>query len=151
MRLFILRHGQAEPYVRDDFHRALTSVGRVEVNKRISENKDDLKMVTEIWASPYLRTQQTAEIACELLGQANANSTDFLTPEASPHELIDALYASAACSVLLVSHQPLVSRLIEFLRDDNTLKYQMNTASLACIDLEVVALGLGHLRWVKSQ
>lgn len=150
MRLFVLRHGQAEPFQQSDFHRALTIHGRDEVTRRISTHLTDLQGSHEIWVSPYIRAQQTAIIASALLVNNKLKTKDFLIPESDPYTLIDELYASQLESVLLVSHQPLVSRIINILCGENCFSPQMNTASLACIDLDVIAVGLGRLCWVRS-
>lgn len=151
MQLFVLRHGQAEPFRQSDFHRALTIHGHDEVTRRISTHLTDFHGLHEIWASPYVRAQQTAIIASDLLASHKLKTKKFLIPESDPFTLIDKLYASQLESVLLVSHQPLVSRIIDLVCDENYFSYQMNTASLACIDLDIVAAGLGRLRWVHSE
>ncbi len=150
MRLFVLRHGQAEPYDIDDFHRVLTPAGCDEISTVVRNNIHDLSSVVDIWASPYVRTQQTCQIAAKLLSIDTINICEFLVPDANPIALIDLLYKSQSDVILLVSHQPLVSRLINLLRDSDDLDLQMNTGSLASIEFDVVAIGLGLLNWVKS-
>ncbi len=102
-----------------------------------------------IWSSPYIRAQQTAGIAAEVLGVTAGVSRTLseLTPEGAPRAVIDEVYRSDLDALLLVSHQPLVSRLLDVLCGSSA-QHEMKTASLACVDCDVVAADLGHLQWL---
>ncbi len=150
MRLFVLRHGQAEPCNTDDFHRTLTEEGRGEVKKILAENYKELNHIQKIWVSPYLRAQQTAIIAAETLKVNDVTTTELLVPEGDPRIIINNLSNVECESILLVSHQPLVSRIIDGLCDTKNIFYQMPTGSLAFIDLDIIALGFGRFKWVKN-
>ncbi|MGH8353342.1 MAG: histidine phosphatase family protein, partial [Pseudomonas sp.] len=58
MRLWLLRHGEAEPQARSDAERALTKHGRKEVLKAAGHLAG--RPLAAILASPYVRAQQTA-------------------------------------------------------------------------------------------
>ncbi|UTF61005.1 phosphohistidine phosphatase SixA [Gilvimarinus sp. DA14] len=148
MRLFILRHGQAEPYRRDDESRELVDAGRGEV-KAVISRQAHLMGCPAVWGSPYIRAQQTAVIASEILGvpQGVSHTLAQLTPDASPAALIEELYQSGLETLLIVSHQPLVSHLLDTLCGPSE-QHGMNTASLACVDCDVMAADMGRLEWL---
>ena len=134
MKLWVLRHGQAEPQTRTDAERELTAHGREEVLR----NAGDLLGVPlqAIYASPYVRTRQTAELVCEALGASvPVKLVPWLIGDTEPKAVIaelDALEKRGLEHLLLVSHQPLVSLLIGLLEDGQSRELQsMHTASLA--------------------
>jgi phosphohistidine phosphatase len=153
MELFILRHGRAEAYCANDAGRQLVASGRVDVARVIQRSLPELSGVKQIWASPYVRAQQTAEIAAAALGQASFNeigrTCDFLTPDADPRYVLDQLTTLPCESLLIVSHQPLVSSLAELACGAAVGRYPMDTAALACIDFDIPGKGLGYLRWLR--
>lgn len=149
MELFILRHGQAEAYNANDASRQLVERGRNQVAQIVQLSLNDLQFLNQIWVSPYVRAQQTAQIAAGYLNAVQQYSQDLLLPETDPQLLIRQLQASESKSLLLVSHQPLVSRLVDILCGAAPGYHSMGTAALACIDLEVPGAGLGHLRWLR--
>lgn len=149
MELFVLRHGKAEPYCPDDAGRQLVEHGRAEVADVVARCLQDLQGVSQLWVSPLIRAQQTAAIAADLLSNPTLITTQFLTPETRPERILDALQATDVQRLLLVSHQPLVSRLVEILCAAAPGAYAMDTGSLACVDLTFPAAGLGKLRWLR--
>ena len=67
MKLWVLRHGEAVPYGScPDSERALTEQGRKEALNSAARLIG--QPLTAIYASPYLRAQQTAQIVREALG-----------------------------------------------------------------------------------
>lgn len=158
MELFILRHGRAEAYCANDAGRQLVASGRVDVARVIQRSLPELSGVKQIWASPYVRAQQTAEIAAAALGQVSLDQAslgevfstcDFLTPDADPRYVLDQLTTLPCESLLIVSHQPLVSSLAELACGAAVGRYPMDTAALACIDFDIPGKGLGYLRWLR--
>lgn len=149
MRLFLLRHGRAEPFQSNDASRALVASGREDVRAILTRQRDKLNAVSNIWVSPYVRARQSAEIAREVLGlPAECEQvSDLIVPEARISHLVDALYQSGLESVLLVSHQPLASMLLDALCGPSD-EHDMRTASLAAVELEVVAADMGRLQWL---
>ena len=153
MQIFILRHGQAEIQQTTDEARQLTAKGRSDVALTIAHSIKDLKGIKQLWASPLVRAQQTAVIARGLLAEADVNlsihTTDLLAPEANCNALFVALQHAEANSILLASHMPLVGNLLDILCGARSGYHSMNTSSLACVDCEVAAAGLGTLRWLR--
>ena len=81
MKLWVLRHGEAEPYgSRPDSERELTAHGRKEVLGSAARLMG--QPLTAIYASPYLRAQQTAQLVREALGfEPEIRTVEWLTPE----------------------------------------------------------------------
>ncbi len=73
----------------------------------------------------------------------------FLVPEVTPTRLIEKLAMLDAKSILLVTHQPLISRFMGAVLDNNaaaSYNYPMNPGSYAVIDMTAMASGCGLLR-----
>ncbi|MGB3610648.1 MAG: phosphohistidine phosphatase SixA [Cellvibrio sp.] len=149
MELFILRHGEAEPRVTTDEERQLTDKGRADVARMIKSSLDDLGKLTHIWVSPLVRAQQTAAIAGALIGDMEPYTTELLSPDADPQLLFNQLQLSECEGLLLVSHQPLVSRMLDTLCGTAKGYHDMATSSMACVDIDIVARDMGKLRWLR--
>lgn len=149
MEIFILRHGRAEPYTASDHSRQLVESGRHDVSRVLQSSVEDLLAVQQVWASPLIRAQQTAEIALQFVDVKLFQTTDFLAPDIDPQAVIHQLQLCGLSSLLLVSHQPLVSRLMEWMCGAEPRTHPMDTAALACIDTDLVGAGAGYLRWLR--
>ena len=145
MKLWLLRHGEAEPRARTDAERNLNEAGRLEV--RDSSAHLQGRNLQAILVSPYNRAQQTAEIVRQVLGFSGTLETvPWLTPESDPDDALLYLGRRSEAEILLVTHQPLVGALGGLLvngRRDTSLP--MATASLAELEGEGVAIGLMSL------
>lgn len=149
MLIWILRHGKAETFVNNDANRALTDEGRAQVASVLTRQSAQIDTHNlNIWVSPYRRAQQTAAIAVDLLGCPITCETELLLPEARPRQLLEALYRADSDNILLVSHQPLVSSLLDCLCGARGEEHYMQTASLAAVECEVPAAEMGQLRWL---
>lgn len=148
MKLWILRHGEAEAHARTDAERNLTERGRAEVLRSAAHLIG--QPLGAIIASPYVRAQQTARLVREALGFVpDIRTVPWLTPEGSPEQVLAQLEAED--NVLLVSHQPLVGNLISFLQHGHSRQPQpMYTASLAQLEGEFALAGLMSLVSVKN-
>lgn len=149
MQIFILRHGQAEPYRADDETRKLVDKGIEDVKRVVQQASAALSQVERVLSSPYIRARETTNVALPFLPVSAFDLHDWLEPSASPGFAIAQLETLSASSVLLVSHQPLVSKLIEALCGLLPGSVVMDTASLACIEVDPVARDFGKLRWIK--
>lgn len=66
MKLWILRHGEAQPHAPRDADRELTPLGCEQVLRSAEQLRS--KPLNSIWVSPYVRAQQTAALVREALG-----------------------------------------------------------------------------------
>ncbi|WP_306518912.1 phosphohistidine phosphatase SixA [Rheinheimera sp.] len=126
VNLVIMRHGEAEPQSSQDSQRQLTAKGRDEVSQMALWLSQHYQAFDLVLCSPYVRTRQTAELM--LKAQPATTRLEILpelVPEGDSHQVqlyLDALRAeNAELRVLLVSHMPLVSFLVEtFTKTGNT-------------------------------
>jgi phosphohistidine phosphatase len=118
MELYILRHGIAvergSPGYKKDGDRPLTKEGE-EKMRQIAEAMlvMDLKFDL-ILSSPYIRAEQTARIVATELDE-DVTFTEFLLPNANALELIREINDEKPQRVLLVGHEPDLSRLASLL------------------------------------
>ncbi len=138
VNLVIMRHGEAEPQYLSDSERQLTAAGQAEVSEMAEWLHHHYSAFDRIFSSPYRRTQQTAALLLQkgLSAQAVEVNMD-LVPEGNAQlvvDFLDMLYAeNPHAKILLVSHMPLVSFLVEaFTRSGQTPIF--DTAGVACID-----------------
>jgi phosphohistidine phosphatase SixA len=153
VNVFIMRHGEAESVAKTDMQRELTREGREDVEQMSTSYRDELSQVDIIWASPYLRAQQTAELmSAQLLTRPSTPVTTqpFLPPNGNPRDVLAELESHRDQTVLIISHQPLVGVLVEALAGLEPGRYRMGTGSLACLSTEVYAKGCCELRWLHQ-
>lgn len=153
MQVFVLRHGHAEPQITTDKARNLTDVGRNQVVTATNYSLSELKHIQEIWASPLVRAQQTAQIVRDILFtqgvQVSIKTIDLIVPESDPAGLFDSLQTENLNSVLLASHQPFVGDFIDLFCGTTRGSNPMNTSSLALIECDVAAASCGELHWLR--
>jgi phosphohistidine phosphatase len=154
MKVFVLRHGQAESQKTTDELRNLTEKGRADVAASVNISLPDLTGVQEIWASPLVRAQQTAQIVQDILLAQGVSvaikMTDMITPESNPSGLFDSLQAANVESVLLASHMPFVGDFMDIFCGSESGAHSMNTSSLALIECNIAAARCGELRWLRN-
>ena len=145
MRLWLLRHGQAEPQAASDAARELTAHGRQEVQQAAAQLFG--RPLTAIMASPYVRAQQTAELVRLELGfSGSVQTVSWLTPDSDPRDALKYLDEREHAKVLLVSHQPLIGALGGLLVHGHRQEpLPMRTASLAELEGDIPAAGLMEL------
>ncbi|MBJ2241072.1 MULTISPECIES: phosphohistidine phosphatase SixA [Pseudomonas] len=148
MKLWVLRHGEAESHAPSDAQRNLTERGREEVLHSAAHLIG--LPISAIIASPYVRAQQTAQLVREALGFVpEIRTVSWLTPDGNPLQVLEKLDTDD--NVLLVSHQPLVGNLISFLQHGHQRQPQpMHTASLAELEGDFPLAGLMSLNNVKN-
>lgn len=149
MKIWVLRHGEAEPQARSDEQRNLTEHGRQQVLRSAAYLLG--QPLDAIIASPYVRAQQTAALVHQALDLADELVTvPWLTPDSDPQRVIRELDNLGLAHVLLVSHQPLVGQLVGLLssgsRQDSA---PMSTASLAELEGEWPLAGAMNLRSLR--
>ncbi len=120
MDLFILRHAIAveRAAVKNDFERPLTPEGEEKL-RRITKALRNLELSFDLMiSSPYVRARETAEIVgAALAPRKKVQLWDSLGADGQARELIAQLkrVEPVPTSVLLVGHEPYLSRLIALL------------------------------------
>ncbi len=145
MKIYILRHGQAEAYQANDAARRLTDKGIADTEQIISSNLHSLQSVQVIVASPLVRAQQTATIVAGLLKVDSLITEACLEPEADLHSLLSFLNNMPQTQILLVSHLPLVGILANRLCGFAQNRIHFNTSSLVGIECDLPLQGMGSL------
>jgi len=153
MRLFILRHGEAEQYAAFDVDRRLTERGeRDSKNVGLFCAKANIHF-THIFVSPFTRAKQTAQLVAEQLPPAPIEETEFLTPSTDPKNLFELLRSFTSESrVLCVTHEPFASTCISTLISGTESSHVvMKPATIACIETDgPPTRGNGKLVWMVS-
>ncbi len=153
MELFLLRHGHAESEAPTDRERPLSIIGREEVEQVIRARHQALANVKQLYVSPYLRAQQTAKIVASHFPTLSLETIDLLIPGGRTETLIDFLserfQVAAPGAILLVTHQPLVGTLLDELCGCEPGRHRMSTASLAALDVDVMAADCCRLNWIE--
>ena len=153
MQLYVLRHGIAEedaPSGRDS-DRVLTPEGRKRLREVLRVAKKAEVLPNRIITSPFVRAVQTAEVAADVLGYgADLVRADALVPSSDPFAVWEEVRACQGDGqVMLVGHEPLLSRVLAFLLNSSSLLVDVKKGSLTRID--VSAFGPqphGVLRWM---
>lgn len=136
MRLYILRHGEAEPRAASDAERGLTARGRAEIASIAEQLAARGERVELVLSSPYRRARETAAIVCQRLGLAEARLEACLTPDEPVWPALQLCRLEGECHVLLASHMPFVGRLLlELAPGLGSVGFA--TGSLAIVDLDV--------------
>lgn len=153
MRLLLMRHGEASFNAPTDAQRPLTQRGSAAVIKQSHKAAVPWHEFTRLWASPYVRAQQTANLLQQHVAHnkhpLNVQSLDCITPHGELNQVQNFLLEQAHEDIILVTHQPLISALIgHFCYSDQHLGDPMMPASMALLEGEVAAVGcltLTHL------
>lgn len=153
-RLYILRHGEATAQnYHNDAGRPLTENGIVQAQASGVYFREQQEALKDIFVSPYVRAQQTAEHFIEASGltSASVQTNDLITPSGKPIEVALWLSQLKSESVLLVTHQPFAQQLLELL-SDQPLPYDfaMTTGTLCALEGEVFATACCQFRWYRS-
>lgn len=144
MRIYIMRHGEAETFAPTDAERPLTGRGQQHSEQMAlqlaSQLADGLDLV---WVSPYLRAQQTWQVmARHLPAPEKLMTVDEITPYGQAEDVAAYLKAMITVeqpqTVLIVSHLPLVGYLAaELVPDLPPPMYR--TSAIAVIDYQPAA------------
>ncbi len=159
-----MRHGEAQNFVeqgsRDDSQRALTAQGQLEVKMMATWLQKMKIQPTQVFVSPYVRTQQTCAITTSLM-QTAITTLEFITPSGDAkqvHDFIDGWCSEQVAalapkisaqqlatesvtpeqdqSLLIISHMPLVSYLVAQLTQSGNAPI-FATAGIAHIDYDI--------------
>ncbi|MBF1218453.1 MAG: phosphohistidine phosphatase SixA, partial [Haemophilus parainfluenzae] len=121
MKIFIMRHGEAEVIASSDESRHLNDYGRKQSTSQGQWLKTHLNLtalsVQKVIVSPYVRAQETFELINSALGNVlnNVEVWNGITPYGNATLVADylsVLQEEGIESVLLVSHLPLVGSIV---------------------------------------
>lgn len=153
MELYLFRHGIAEDVKpgHSDAERALTDEGRHKVADVIRTARRAGVDPSLILSSRLARAIQTAEAAAELFGyKSEILRTSNLAPHGSPEKVWDEIREhKTESSILLASHEPLLSHLVSYLLASPSLAVEIKKAALVRIDVDSFGPAPhGTLRWM---
>lgn len=152
MHIFLMRHGEAvTSTVTDaatDAVRPLTERGASDVLAMVERVGTSLAAIDTIWASPYLRAQQTAALVAKRLHKP-VHSVPELVPSVDPAVVLERLSCIEE-TLLLVGHQPLIGILVDRLAGLEPGRYRMGTAAIANIQGDILAPACGELNWLHQ-
>ncbi|WP_305816242.1 phosphohistidine phosphatase SixA [Photobacterium leiognathi] len=151
MRIYIMRHGEAENFAASDAERPLTERGSRQ-SKQMAEmlSQQLVQPLDMVLVSPYLRAQQTWQCMEPSLADAiDVQVSDEITPYGDAETVVDYLKAMISVkkpqSVLIVSHLPLVGYLTaELVAGLQPLMF--TTSAIAAIDYDPVS-DVAELAW----
>jgi phosphohistidine phosphatase len=149
MRLSLLRHGIAAnrtgPEYENDSERPLTPKGERRMQRAAKGMKAAGLSYDLILSSPYLRAKQTAEIVAQVVTTPEGVMlAETLTPEGNPRQLIEELCSDhrERQDVLLVGHEPYLSRLIStLLTGSPNLSIELKRGALCTLSTETLRFG----------
>jgi phosphohistidine phosphatase len=139
VKLYLIRHGEAEAGAPDDMKRKLTAQGANHAQGAANWLAKQIKGPVSLWASPYLRTQQTAGPIAKALG-VKAVAHACLQPEMTAQKVVDDL-GSEQQDIILVTHLPLVGRLASLLIEGAIFDQPWSPAEIWQLQGDVFAPG----------
>ncbi|MEO8368577.1 MAG: histidine phosphatase family protein [Candidatus Solibacter sp.] len=155
MQIYLLRHGIAEDAApgRPDSERPLTSEGRERLRRVLKRARTADCAPSVILSSPYKRALETSAVAAEVLAyEHQIVKVPSLVPDGSPEEVWQEIRRRPnERSILLSSHEPLMSTMVAFLLDSPALLVDMKKATLVRIECD--RLGprpKGVLKWMLT-
>ncbi len=157
MMLYIMRHGLAEDPTSkgDDAARKLTQKGADKIRKAAAGMRSTGLALEAILTSPIARAAETAEIVAAELGGPKPREMPELSTGASPANVLDALARQHLPeSVLLVGHEPTLSRLASLMLTGSSESVGIRFKQGGVIALEFpdrVERGAAQLRWMLTQ
>ncbi|WP_421852491.1 phosphohistidine phosphatase SixA [Marinomonas sp.] len=152
-RLYVLRHGNAQPYGYDkDERRELTELGVAEVKTTARAFRNKGEVFDVVFVSPYIRAQQTAKtFLADLDVSVEVKDCPLITPDGREMDVALWLNEQSYDSVLLVTHQPFAHQLVDFLVDEPLpVSFAMTTATIAAVEGELFAGACCQFRWCVS-
>jgi phosphohistidine phosphatase len=153
MIIYLLRHGDAVDAARfEDSERPLSDFGRRQASAVGAYLAGSQAGIQQIYCSPLLRAQQTGEVVQRELGQVPIQSTEVLLSSRDPRDIVQELKRNTVKSVLLIGHEPHLSRTISLLLwGDIRSRVEMKKCSLACVSTpDPPEEGRGVLQWLVS-
>lgn len=147
MRVYIVRHGDAVSPPGGG-ERELTQRGHAEAQaagQLLAEQGFDYVLY-----SPRQRTLQTALHIVDAVGDVGSAEDTSLLPPSSEKQVAAAIERTAASSLVLVSHLPLVADLVGWFISGDARDYPLPgfpPAGIVALDMEIAGQGMATLAW----
>lgn len=120
MRLYLVRHAEAEPEAEQDSARALTELGWAQAQRTAEWLCQQVAAPVQIFCSPYRRACETAEVIQQALAAPPPTRLDELIPEGDllrAEQAISLAMQAGIEELVVVSHMPLLASLESWLVD----------------------------------
>jgi len=150
MKLFLMRHGQAFASSLDP-NRGLTPEGRAEVARVVRQSSLQQGDIDHIMHSNVARTKETAEMVADQLVVANISAYPQWLAEDADIDTCVSMISAWEDNTMLVSHQPFLMQLLNYLYPENINSLepiQFSTATMVCF--EKTGVDAWRLQWVVS-
>jgi phosphohistidine phosphatase len=138
----------------DDRERTLTPKGIKRLQKAAKGLVTLSLSFDRILTSPFVRARQTAQIVAETLHMEDRlEEIQELCPDQSVQDLLSGLAAySDKKNILLIGHEPLLSRTVSFLLSGNAgAEIRLKKGGLCCLEVEnLSAKGGAVLNWALT-
>jgi len=147
--IVLLRHGIAEEASADkkDEDRGLTSEGHARMKEIARGLERVLPKAQAIYTSPLLRAVQTALwVSKGYKSRVNINTTDALAPGASAKELSAFMNSIAERRVVIVGHEPSLTRSLAVLTGAGDTKLELKKGG--CYGVRILGDGSATLEWL---
>jgi phosphohistidine phosphatase len=150
MKIYIMRHGEAEMFASSDAERQLTKRGE-QASVAVAQKCVSMGITEfdQVLVSPYIRAQQTWQQISQCFTAKQLQNSDDITPYGDAFDVAQFLYAMAQTSkldsILLVSHLPLVGYLTAELAQGISPP-MFPTSGLACVEVDAQRQS-GELLW----
>jgi phosphohistidine phosphatase len=153
MRLYLLRHGEAEAFsTGGDPGRRLSTDGIVSLQSVLKLASAAGVRPSLILSSPYARAIETAQLAARLLAYpGEIVCTSSLTPDSSPQQAWSEIRSHASEAPILAAHEPLLSAMVAWILGSTRAMIRVVPAAMVCI--EIPAPGpqpAGVIEWMIS-
>ena len=145
MNIILIRHGQAEPFNRDDASRMLTKQGEQQAQKTAAWLLNQGYQLDALIVSPYKRAQQTAYCIAQIFDVPMTNC-DHITPDNSPQaafKWLDELSLPESATIAVVCHMPIVASLAALLTGESSAGFYVAEAQV--IEMPMFALEMGKV------
>lgn len=142
MKLAIIRHGEAA-MGSNDMKRELTEYGQKQARKVATWLAQQDWDAPSLWASTYVRAQQTADVISAVCHWPIETHADIY-PDANPKTVVEQLLLQQQ-DIILVSHQPLVGYLTSLLLEGCVQPISWQTAECLVLEGNVFAAGCMEL------
>tara|TARA_R110000822_G_scaffold159476_8_gene299190 strand:+ start:496 stop:951 length:456 start_codon:yes stop_codon:yes gene_type:complete len=148
MLIYLLRHGDA-PYDSSCGERSLSAQGETDTRQVVQQHIDVLSQLQLVLCSPTLRARQTLKVLTDTLNYQEALLfEDALRSEGHINAVEYCVETLDVERVLLLSHQPLIGQILEYLTDKPGIGWSMDTSSLACLNTITFGRGCAEMQWL---